>query len=187
MSNEKRERQLSTGSTGGYSLTNLMDDEKDVHIRDPQIVKWSSHHEDQSPNTLFDESVETRWNAGHLSGWDGPNWVVFDFGEDIRLQVFAIRCCGDGVHDGTFFNRCFPVLVQPTHTTVKELHLQTAEDPESTRWKTVATFQGQSGITSWQTFYLSGVSRYWRMFITERFSRYQAYMTGIKFIGSDGM
>ncbi len=135
----------------------------------PKVIASSGQYEQDGPENLLDDQFDTRWNAGHLSGWDDANWVVFDFEQSVRVTEFALRSCGDNKHDPKVF------------------HLQTSDSPSNaSSWKTVATFEARTGITAWQAFTLSGVSRYWRLNIETRATRFQTYMTGVRFRTSLG-
>ena len=45
----------------------------------PTVIDSSGHYEDEVANRVLDNDPDTIWNAGHISGWDEPNWIVFDF------------------------------------------------------------------------------------------------------------
>jgi len=60
-------------------------------INFPIIVSCSNEWEENKAMKVLDGLFDTYWNAGHLSGWDVPNWIIFDFGQKIRLSEFSFR------------------------------------------------------------------------------------------------
>eukprot|EP00486_Rosalina_sp_Unknown_P011604 CAMPEP_0201593132 /NCGR_PEP_ID=MMETSP0190_2-20130828/190838_1 /ASSEMBLY_ACC=CAM_ASM_000263 /TAXON_ID=37353 /ORGANISM="Rosalina sp." /LENGTH=1028 /DNA_ID=CAMNT_0048052225 /DNA_START=108 /DNA_END=3194 /DNA_ORIENTATION=- len=134
----------------------------------PDVISESSFYENETASNLLNDRVDKIWNGGHLSGWDVPNWCVFDFKQPVRITEIAFRNCGDVTHDAKLIN------------------LDTSDNP-SGPWRTISTFQTKEGITAWQLFSCSGVSRYWRLDVIERYTRYQVYLSGIRFKTSTEM
>jgi len=128
----------------------------------PTVVKASAEWEENTASNVIDNDFSTRWNAGHLSGWDVPNYIVFDFGQKVRINRFQFRGPGDRIHD------------------VKEFLLQVSDTPDG-GWSTVAADFGKNGCAATQSFMVSGVSQYWRWFIKSRYTRYQAYVYDVGF------
>jgi len=134
----------------------------------PSVIDESSFYENAQAVNVLNDDVNKVWNGGHVSGWDVDNWCVFDFKQPVRITEFALRSCGDVLHDP------------------KVVHLDTSDSP-SGPWRTVSAFQAKEGVTAWQLFPCSGVSRYWRLNIVQRHSRYQAYVSGVRFRTSTEM
>lgn len=136
-------------------------EEKNQNYLIPKIVGKNDEYEDQTVLNLFKDD-DSRWNAGHLSGWDVSNFIIFDFEKKIRVTEISLRNCGDLIHD------------------VKRFELQTSDKIRGP-WRTIFEHNVKGGITSWQNFILSGVSRYWKLNIPERYSRHQTYLLGLRF------
>eukprot|EP01084_Bolivina_argentea_P131731 232485_1 len=135
---------------------------------EPIITAESSFYENQRASNLLNDDINSIWNCGHLSGWDVENWCIFDFKQPVRITEIALRNCGDVTHDAKLFQ------------------LDTSDNP-SGPWRTIGSFQAKEGIAAWQLFSCSGVSRYWRLNIILRHTRYQAYLSGIRFRTSTEM
>jgi hypothetical protein len=119
--------------------------------------------------------------SGHdiCEGFDGASGIeqlIFDFGDCVRLDGFALWAVGDGVHD--------------PHS----MSLAVANSSEAgAAWVTVHEFVGKANTSEKQVFDFSGSpnatrsSRFWRWTIVDRccvLSRYQAYVREVEFQAS---
>jgi len=130
------------------------------------VISSSDHWGDEVATNVLSNSG-SRWNAGHLSGWDTDNWIVFDFSKRVRVYRFGLRCTGDTTHD------------------TKDFDIQTSESPKGP-WKTVSSYTANPGTTQRQTFNIpTFVGRYFRLLIKSRYTRYQAYLHQVFFHISD--
>ena len=132
----------------------------DLH---PTVLNVNAEHGSGPRANVIDGSVDNHWNAGHVTGWNVPNWVSFDFGAPQRVTGFSFYSQGDKTHD------------------VKDWELQVSETGTD-GWTTVASGVGVSGSDEKQTTDIDGiVSQFWRFYIPTRHSRYQAYVREVSF------
>ena len=129
----------------------------------PALLDVNSEHWWGPRANVIDGSVENYWNAGHVDGWDVPNWASFDFGAPQRVTSFSFYSYGDVTHD------------------VKDWELQ--ESATGTDgWTTVASGVGVSGSDEKQTTNFEAVvSQFWRFYIPTRHSKYQAWVREVSF------
>lgn len=138
-----------------YRFPSKISDLKKMFI--PIVIDRSDEWEENRAENVLNEKTDAFWNAGHLSGWDVPNWIVFDFGQKIRLMQFIFKGPGDLKHD------------------IKNFLIETSRDGKS-NWKTIASMKGKPNCSSNQNFPMNRVGRYFRFFIETRYSRFQAYV-----------
>ena len=129
----------------------------------PTLLDVNAEHKSGPRENVIDGSVDNHWNAGHVDGWDVPNWASFDFVAPQRVTGFSFYSYGDVTHD------------------VKDWELQVSETGTD-GWTTVASGVGVSGTDEKQTVNFDGaVSQFWRFYIPTRHSRYQAWVREVSF------
>jgi len=128
----------------------------------PIVLSCSNEWEENKAVKVLDGLFDTYWDAGHLSGWDVPNWIIFDFGQEVRLSEFSFRSSGDCLHD------------------VNDFSLETS-NAGNKPWKIVESMKGKKSYSNDQSFIINSVSRYFRFFIKTRYSRFQAYIHSCRF------
>ena len=129
----------------------------------PTLLAVNAEHSSGPGANVIDGNVATFWNAGHVSGWNVPNWASFDFGAPQLVTSLSLYSVGDVTHD------------------VKDWELQMSETGTD-GWTTVASGVGVSGSDAEQTTTFDGVvSRYWRFYIPTRHTGFQAYVKEVVF------
>ena len=107
-------------------------------------------------------SPGSRWNAGHESGWNVPNWIVFRFNVRMHFNRFLFWCSGDTTHD------------------VKNWHLEVAETGTGP-WVEVAAGVGAVTRDQQEAAFAAVTSKFWRWYIDDRYSIYQAVVWEVDF------
>ena len=134
-----------------------------VGVVTPTLLAVNADHSSGPGANVIDGSVTNFWNAGHVSGWNVPNWASFDFGAPRVVTSFSFYSFGDVIHD------------------VKDWELQMSETGMD-GWTTVVSGVGVSGSDDEQTTTFDGVvSRYWRFYIPTRHTGFQAYVKEVVF------
>ena len=125
-----------------------------------QNAYYSEH---KAENTI---KVDGGWNAGHVSGWNVANWCIFDFKIPTEIISFGLKHLGDRTHD------------------IKQFNIQTTDyindniNDDDFDWNDNETFTAKAYIKEWQIFnFVKPIkSRYFRVYIINRYSQFQAYV-----------
>lgn len=142
----------------------------------PIVVGQNAYYEEhKAENTL---KVDGGWNAGHISGWGVPNWCIFDFKIPTEIISFGLINCGDYTHDIRHFRIQFSNSIED---------INDIEEGIDFGWKHNDTFTANSYDKAWQIFKLKKPikSRYFRVYIMNRYTQYQAYVKQFAFKVND--